>query len=367
MSFRSALRALPLLLLAACALVPDDDEAAKPESKTGPQFDADYYAVNAKEYMTGGQYARAKAQWATYLELRPGDWMAQVGAAYCDLFLAEETVVERGDIESARKLLAESRKRFTEVRTGPIEADTLDPTTTPMWKAAMGSAMAARYAGALDALEARRDAEASLSGAKDAAAKRDASDRFAKSRDANYAEAIMLFERLAAMKNASPESVRNLGQLYLVTRQDARAEKEFERYLDFARTTRAGLEQGKAQVGEGYQADRAAVVETLYDRKLSSNAAKQIAVLDDLAGLSFSKGDFRKSKARLEEALTLDAERADLYLKLAQSEGELQMYETAIMRVDEFLKRASRRREDFDERIFRAMKLKEELERKLKK
>lgn len=366
MSFRSALRALPLLLLAACALVPDD-ETAKPESKTGPQFDADYYAVNAKEYMTGAQYARAKAQWATYLELRPGDWMAQVGAAYCDLFLAEETVVERGDIEAARKLLADARKRFTEVRTGPIEADTLDPTTTPMWKAAMGSAMAARYAGALDALEARRDAEASLSGAKDAAEKRDASDRFAKSRDANYAEAITLFERLAAMKNASPEAVRNLGQLYLVTRQDARAEKEFERYLDFARTTRAGLEQGKAQVGEGYQADRAAVVETLYDRKLSSNAAKQIAVLDDLAGLSFSKGDFRKSKARLEEALTLDSERADLYLKLAQSEGELQMYETAIMRVDEFLKRASRRREDFDERIFRAMKLKEELERKLKK
>jgi hypothetical protein len=360
-----ALLALPLVFSAACSLVPGADEPEQLPSAKGPQFDADYYALNAKEYMNGGQYGRAKAQWETYLTFVPGDWMARLGIAYADVFIAEEAVAASGDIKLARKLLAEAKTTFAELKTGPLEEDTQTETKTPMWKALLGTAMTARYAGYLDQIEARREAAASLKADRDAAERRAEAERFQRERDRDYAEAVAAYEQLAAMKNASPEAVLALGQLYLVTHQDAKAERELNRYLDFARSTRKTLETGKQTSREDEQVDRAAMVATIYDQKLEGNAAKQAGVLDDLAGLAFARGDYRGSKRKLEEAISVKPDRADLYFKLAQTENELQMYESAIGRLDEFLKRASQRREDFDERIYSAMKLKQDLERKL--
>jgi tetratricopeptide (TPR) repeat protein len=358
-----ALLALPLIVLS-CALVPDD-EPEKRETPKGPQFDADYYALNAKEYMDGGQFGRAKTQWEQFLKLRPNDWMARLGTAFADLFLAEEAVVRRGDFKLARAQVASSEAAFAELQRGPLEDDTLTQTPEPNWKPAYGAALASRYLGFFDQIESRREAEAAAKGGPDAAERKAASARLAESRDRRYAEAIVRFERLAAMKNESPEAVRNLAQLYLVTRQDAKAEGMYLRYLAFARATRADIAERKEKTVDEYEIDRRAVVASLYDQKLSSNAAKQIGVLDDLAGLAFARGDFRESKKFIEEALTLDSDRKDLYLKLAQSEGELQMYETAVLHLDEFLARSSRKREDFDEAIYRALRMRKDFESRL--
>jgi hypothetical protein len=362
---RSAAQAALLLLFAAsCALVPDDGPKTI-EPPKGPQFESEDYALNAKEYMNGGQYGRAKAQWETYLSFHPNDWMARLGIAYADLFIAEDQAKTLSDVKTARRLLDEARKTFAELRTAPIEEDTATETPTPMWKTAMGSAMAARYAGYLDHLESKRAAELALRGGPEAPARTALARRLEESREKNYAESIALFEKLASMKNASPEAVRQLAQLYLVTRRDAEAEREFERYLDFARSTRENLKEGRAAAADDSQSDRAAVVAGLYDQKIRANAHKQVSVLDDLAGIAFSRGDYRSCRRRLEEALSMDTERKDLYLKLAQAEGELQMYETAIARLDEFLKRSTRKGDSFDEPIHQAMRLRREYEAKI--
>ena len=366
MSRHSAFRALPVLLLvSACSLVPGADEPEQVPSAKGPQFDPDYYALNAKEYMNGGQYGRAKAQWETYLTFVPGDWISRLGIAFADVFIAEEAVRERSDVKLARTLLEEARTTFIALQTGPLEDDTEAVTTTPMWKARLGSALTSRYSGFLDQTEARREAALSLKGGKDAETHRKAAEKLSSERDRHYAEAITGYEQLAAMKNASPEAVLSLGQLYLVTRQDQKAEREYNRYLDFARATRKGLELGKEESAADELVDRAALVATFYDEKLQGNAAKMAGVLDDLAALAFARGDYRSSKSKLEEALSLNPDKKDLYFKLAQTEGELQMYETAVGRLDEFLKRSSEKREDFDDKIFAAMKMKQDYERKI--
>src|SRR4029077_20126619 len=85
---------------AGCCCAPPED--MKQKTPQGPQFDANYYAKNAKEYFDQGHYGQAKDQWQKQLTKDPDNWMAHLGIASCDLYLSEESMVQHGNMDEAR-------------------------------------------------------------------------------------------------------------------------------------------------------------------------------------------------------------------------------------------------------------------------
>jgi Tfp pilus assembly protein PilF len=353
---------LVILFAAGCCSPPE----AKQKQPQGPQFDADFYAKNAKEYIDQGHYGAAKDQWQKQLVKDPDNWMARMGIAYCDLYLSEESFAKR-NLEEARTRVTAAEKGFRAIRQGPIEPDTtkVDP-KRPQWKAEIGLAMATRTIGYLDGIDSQRQAELAKRGGPDAEKARDKAAEMMISRDRSYAEAIGMFTGLAYMQNAPPEAIKQLGDLYVVTKQDAMAEQEFRRYLDMAESSRIGFEKRKAEAEKQYGPQGIEVANQLIDQKIVSNVTKQVQVMVDLAQLAWQRGDYAEARKQIQEALKLQPDRRDLYLKLGQAEAKLDMTETAIMNLDEFLKRTSQKREDFGDDVRTAMKLKQELQQKLR-
>lgn len=350
-------------LVAACTSPP---ESGKQDQPKGPQFDADYYSKNAKEYYGAGRYGQAKDQWQKQLQKDPDNWMAQLGIAYSDYFLSAE-FESRGDLASARKQLEASEKRFRDLWNGTVESDTAtaDPKRR-QWQAAIGLAMAVRGLGALDQNETR-SAEASLrKGGKEAATAANRVAELQLDRERRYEESLQLFKQLAYMQHASPEAIKNLGDLYIVTKQDALAEVEFKRYLDMASNTRGDWEVRRKEAGTTYGPDQQEMAEKVIDEKLESNARKQVSVMMNLAHLAWARGDYEGARKLLEDAIKIEPERRDLYLKLAEAENKLDMLETGLVHVNDYLKRSSSNKAGFDDDIRVAMKLKTEIEGKMK-
>jgi Tfp pilus assembly protein PilF len=350
------------LLAASCAAPPD----GKQKTPEGPQFDADYYAKNAKEYYGGGRYSQAKDQWQKQLTKDPDNWMARLGIAYSDYYLAQPYVT-RGDLVSARKQAGAAEKGFRDVWGGNIEADTAtaDP-KRPQWRAAIGLAMAQRMLGVLDQMESLRAEEVVRRGGPDAAKAAQRVGELQVDRDRHYQDAIALFVQLANMQHASPDAIKNLGELYIVTKQDALAEQEFKRYLDMASRTHAEFEEKKKEAEKTYGRGGLEVAEQLFEEKLTSNAQKQVSVRVDLAQLAWTRGDYNEARQQLETSIALQPDRKDLYLKLAEAENKLDMLETGVTHVDEFLRRSSAGGAEFDDDIRVAMKLRQEMEQKLR-
>jgi Tfp pilus assembly protein PilF len=355
--------ALLSLLFAASCCSPPDMKQKKPE---GPQFDADFYSKNAKEYIDQGHYGQAKDQWQKQLIKDPGNWMAQMGIAYCDLYLSEEAVAAR-NLEEARTRVKAAEKGFREIRTGPIEADTAkeDP-KRPQWKAELGLAMSIRTLGYLDQRESQRNLELAKRGGPDASKAADKAAELQIERDRNYQDAISRFQSLAYMQHASPEAIKNLGDLYVVTKQDALAEQEFRRYLEIAQVSHAKWEEDKKKAAEQYGPTGVDIANQLFDQKLASNTKKQVSVMMDLAQLSWARQDYMEARRLVQDAIKIQPDNKDLYLRLGEAEAKLDMLETAIINLDEYLRRTSQKREEFSDDVRHAMKLKAELQQKLK-
>jgi Flp pilus assembly protein TadD len=351
------------MLAASCSTPPPDGQQKTPE---GPQFDASYYAKNAKEYFDDGRYGQARDQWQKQLQKDPENWMARLGIAYCDLYLAEQVLAAGADLPGARRQAAASETGFRDLWGGHVEADTLlaDP-KRPQWKAAMGLAIATRTLGYLDQVDSRRAQEAAAKGGPDSNRLADRAAELQLDRDRRYLEAASIFRQLAYMEHASPEAIKHLGELYVVTKQDALAEAEFKRYLDLASRTREQLEAGRRDVAKQFGGQEEVAV-GLFEEKLQSNAQKQVSVLKDLARLAWSRADYLNAREHLQKAIEVDPTDRDLYLQLAEVEARLEMYETALINVNEYLKRSSSTRTAFDSDIRVAMKLKQDVEAKLK-
>ncbi len=365
---RPALLCLSLsaLLVPGCALYPDDNEPPK-EDVPARQFAAADYSYNAKQYYDGGDFNRAKDQWTKQLELEPQNWMAKLGIAFCDLYLSHESVLMRRDVGAARAQVQTAEKEFRDLWNGTIEPDAVDPTNKePQWRAALGVALATRHLGYLDQLDATSyTALASRGGAEAQSALGKAAESTVR-RDRNYAASIAIFQKLAAQQHATPEATKNLGELYIVTRQDALAERELRRYLQMARATREKeLEPTKEKIAKNFDRDQQETAMQFIDSKLNSNSAKQVSVLVDLAQLAWARGEYHEAKRLMDEAITIEPDRRDLYLKLGEAEGKLQMYETGLQHLDEFLRRSSQKREEYDEDIHTAMRLRKEFDAKL--
>jgi tetratricopeptide (TPR) repeat protein len=91
-----------------------------------------------------------------------------------------------------------------------------------------------------------------------------------------------------------------------------------------------------------------------------------MSVLTTLADLAYARGDYEAARQILEEALKVDPAYRELYLKLAQAENELGMQETALQHVDDYLHLSSKKNEEFGDKIRDAMKLRADIEKRLK-
>jgi Tfp pilus assembly protein PilF len=360
----------PALLLLSALCLPScstPDPTPKQVTARGPQFDADYYAKNAKEYIDAGRYGQAKDQWMKQLQKDPDNWMAHLGIAYSDYFLSEESVVAHRNLDEARTRLKAAETRFRQLRSGPIEADTtkIDP-QRPQWKAELGLALTKRRLGVVDRMDAQRSTQLATQGGPNASKAADRAAELAISSDQAYAEAISMFTGLAYMQHASPEAIQNLAELYVVTKQDALAEREYRRYLEIAERSQEMFEAKKKEVSKDFQPNAQEMAIAAYDEKLASNAQKRVSVLAGLADLAFARGDYTGARQYLDDALKVDPNYRDLYIKLAQAEYRLDMLESALEHVNEYLRRAGQRNEEFGDKIRDAMKLKGEIEKKMR-
>jgi Tfp pilus assembly protein PilF len=366
MTQRLALGAALLAVLSAAACTsPPKSVQRQPE---GPQFPPEYYSKNAKEYMDAGRYGQAKDQWQKQLSKDPDNFMAKVGIAYTDLYQSEDAITVRRDLDEGRKHLKTAEKEFREIWGGQVEADTekVDP-KRPQWKVGLGLALTTRALGYVDHLDSQRQLEIAKRGGPEAEKARNRAAELLISSDQAYADAVGLFHQLAYMQHASPEAIQNLGELYVVTKQDALAEKEFKRYLDISGRSYDEFLKRKAELDkQGMSPDVQDATNAALDAKLQSNARKQVKVMVDLADLAWGRADYLEAKPLLEEASKIQPDNIVLYIKLAQVEQKLDMLESALMHTNEFLRRSSQKRQDFGEDIRRAMQLRAELETRLK-
>lgn len=384
------------VLLSGCGLLYPEPDPEMAEEKEGLKFDEEYYAQNAKEYFSGRQYGRARDQWEKQLQKNPGVWTARMGIAYCDYYIGARQVAQR-DLKSGHQRLEQAEATFRELWSGELEDDAWKASATePQWKAALGLAMTQRGLGLVKELQSRLYAqrEAALGTANQAEAQskrtefRKRQHAFAKQRDEYYASSISLFERLCAMKNASPEAVKQLAELYLITEQDGKAETLFNSYLEMAESTAEKRREAKKNLEKEFSnLQGRQIANEFLDRQLRSNAEKQVAVRVKLAGVSYAKGydaeqqakqtqspkrqrlirvaahrHFNQALVHLGRARKLQPERLDLLVKMAQCEGELGLLDSAIDNLDQFIANSARGRQTYDADLNQAFRLKRELE-----
>ena len=351
-------------MAAGCCCPPE----SKQKTPKGPQFDADFYSKNAKEYIDQGHYGQAKDQWQKQLVKDPGNWMAQHGHRVLRLLPLRR--VRRRPPQPRRGALA------SEGRREGIQGDPVGTSSSPTpsrWtrsgrsgSAELGLALTMRAMGALDHLDAQRNLEMAKRGGPEASKMADQAAELQIERDRNYQDAVARFQSLAYMKHASPEAIKNLGELYVVTKQDALAEQEYRRYLEIAATS---YEQDVGGQEEGCRAVRAG-----RGRRRQPALGPEARLERAQAGVGHGgPGAARLGATGLHGSAPASpggdqdpARQKDLYLRLGETEAKLDMLETAIINLDEYLKRSSKNREEFNDDVRHAMKLKAELQQKLK-
>jgi tetratricopeptide (TPR) repeat protein len=364
-----------LVLAPGCRFMyPEPEPEIRQASSDGPMFKDDpaFYAKNAKDYFAGGSYGKARDQWNTQLEIQPDNQWAELGIAYCDYYLGRQATL-RADLEFARDRLAIAEEAFRELWDGEIPPDTYTEDTSESleWRAALGLAMTLRGLGNVNGLESQLQKQrlAALGPQEVDKAReiRGEIEKLRQYRSSNYGASVDLFERLVAMENASPEAIKHLADLYLVLERDDDAERQYRHFLELGRETWLARKQLKEELatetGNEVSIQEAA---RFIDEKLDSNVRRRVEVMVNLAGIHWSKKHFAKSLEYLYEAQKLDPDRVDLLIKIAQCEGELGLYESAIDHLDDFIVRSGTRDEDWTDNLGEAYRMRREFEARAK-
>lgn len=383
--FPRAFLLLAAALLPACALLPlsDPDEGRNPQD---PQFDADYYAQNAKEYFDGDQFLRAREQWEQQLKLQPGNWMAQIGIASCDFHLGS-LALDRGEIRYAEDRLGAAHKAAAALWDGKIEADAAQASNIPVaqWKAALVVAMAARGLSDCDTLRGRMENQRSASlGPQDPARQTLATsaEKLGHSAATRRAEALQLFLRLDAMGSPTPEATLNVAELQVASNDAASGESSFRRWLQVSTSAREfwqkQLEQCEQEPDQRVREAKRAVV----NQKIQSVRAKRAAVLVRLGNIAYDQGEallttpgaqrdakqhFSRAVDDLNGAMEAEPARMDVLVKLAQCQGRLGQFELATNNLERYIRTRSEQADSWDENLNTAFRLKAEFAAHLKK
>ena len=394
MSLRSLLLLLLPFTLCSCFLGPEP--TPEPVDTDKPQFEEEYYQGNARDYFHNKHYARARQQWSTVLDhFNPDDWLAKLGVASCDYFMGSDRL-DRGDLKNGREQLQRSEQRLREIWNGSIEKDTLETLESfrPQWRAAMILGLTLRALGDADHLQALRLSQQILTlkpGAPESQAMADELEVVGKRKQANYTQALSLFTRLASMENASPDAILNRAELRQRMGQMNAAEQDFNDYLRMAQKSL-----------ENHYKNRQAAIDTtpspntrkellaIWDEKIASAKAKQTGILLRLGNMFYDEGiraqdeakllappadklklatsrdSFARALRYLESARHVSPDKADILVKLAQVEGELGNFETALTNLNSYISEVNLNPEtEWDNDLDHAFRLKAEFERRL--
>ena len=267
-----------------------------------------------------------------------------------------------------------AEEAFRELWNGDVPADTYTDDTSESleWRAAMGLAMTLRGLGNVNGLDSRLQKQrlAALGPQEQdkAGEIREEIDKLRQYRSSNYGASVDLFERLVAMENASPEAIKHLADLYLVLERDDDAERQYRHFLELGRETWLARMQLKDQIAKEKGNEIRIQESTAFiDEKLDSNVRRRVEVVVNLAGLHWSKKHYAKSLEYLyEEAQKIDSERIDLLIKIAQCEGELGLYDSAIDHLDDFIVKSSEKAEDWTDNLGEAYRMRREFEARAK-
>ncbi|HMS17967.1 MAG TPA: hypothetical protein PKA37_14080 [Planctomycetota bacterium] len=400
MSFRSIialLLTLPLLLNGCQFMGPEPEPDAADRDK--PQFDESYYQDNARSYFQGKQYARAQQQWNTVLKhFRPDDWLAKLGVASCDYFMAS-TRLDRGDITGAQTQFQVAEKGVREIWNGTIEKDTTLglEVNQRQWQAALMLALVHRGLGDVEHIEILRLSQQILAlppNSRDGQSLTSKMEERKRRKDANYSQALMLLDRLVAMENFSPDALVNRAELRQRLGDSNGSEADFNKWLSIAQASLDGHYANRKVIEEapGSENNRKELL-ALWDEKIASVRLKQIEVLLRLGNMQFDKGTERDREYKLlqgaddsaaalarsaalrhwsralqylENAKIVDPDRMEVLVKLAQIEGELGNYESALHNINSYISKANLRAStDWEKDLAQAFAMKAEYERRL--
>lgn len=371
-----------VLFTGACAVISSDPEAKRQE---GPQFEAEDYARNAKEYFEAGDWARAREQWQRQLGKQPGEWMAELGIASADHWLGS-AALDRGNGREARQLLTRSLEASTRLWDGSLEKDTLSATPLPkaQWKAALYVALNRRALADLDTLEARAlREEAARKGRHDPATLEmlQRAERADSGSRKLQASAVELFGRLRVMEHPAPEVILQVAELQQRTGDTAAAEAGFRGWLELSS---ASLTQWKAQLdatGAVEDAKLRKAQREVIRGKIRSVESKRIAVLVRLGNMAFDRGEeilkhagvipspetardakrqFSLAVDDLNAAFATDESRIDLLLKTAQCQGRLEQWELGLANLRRYKQVRAQRGDAFDQDLAAASRLEAE-------
>ncbi|MSR74895.1 MAG: hypothetical protein EXS14_05440 [Planctomycetes bacterium] len=387
---------LPLaaVLLSGCALIPLSDPEAD-RNPQDPQFDADYYAQNAKEYFEGEQYLRAREQWAQQLKLQPDNWMAKVGMAQCDFYVGD-LALDRGELRNARERLLAAHKAATACWDGTVESDAVKASNIPVaqWKAALCVALSLRGLADCDALNARIEQQRSAALAPHDPARTAsavAAQRLENSAAKQRTDALALFTRLDAMVNPTPDATLNVADLQVQTGAAVAGESSFRRWLGVSVSAREFWNQQLKLCDEERDTRTRDARRTIVQQKLNSVSNKRAAVLVRLGNIAYDQGEvllgnarglqaeqrasiereakqhFSKAVDDLNSALETEPTRKDVLVKLAQCQGKLGQYELAANNLDKYIRTRSEQADPWDENLNAAFRLKAEFATHLKK
>lgn len=354
-----------LLILLALPLVGCETLLGPPEPdrepQEGPLFDAQYYRLNAQVYFDRGKYSEARSQWQQAIEQSSdNDWISSLGLAACDLYEGRQRLAA-GDTRAARGLFDRSEEGILALWDGTVSGQTLGvlDEEVQQWKGALTMADLRRAQAELAAFEDQRLGRMlAQAAANDTRRGMWSSQRAVLKAETEKAngEAYRLFAQLAAMENAVPNAIVAHAE-YLELRGEVRAaEKEFLRFVEIAALKMNDLREGLANVERDYATEQTRRLgREAIETKLASNVDKQVAILDRLGRIYFQRAmgegvqpeerdaHLRVAIAHLERARRVAPERLNLYSKLAQLEGEMKLYESALDRVKFYLEEAARR------------------------
>jgi len=174
--------------------------------------------------------------------------------------------------------------------------------------------------------------------------------------------AVTELQTVLELNDRYPQALLTLGQINLLRKEDDKALKHFESYIELAEKTRSVTLDEDAWLSGSLTKPEEDLVRSTLEQKVRSNVNKEVTVRLAVAFIYFRNQDYPAALSHLDRAIELDPETILAYLNRGECHGKLGNYAEAVKDLQTFVKKSDR---DFDEVMQRATTLLDEYTRAL--
>jgi hypothetical protein len=282
--------------------------------------------------------------------------------------------LDRGDVTGANDQFQVAEKGLRAIWSGTIEDDAISSLKGEkrQWQAALMLALVHRGLGDVEHIEILRLSQQILASPKNSSESLALAPKMEERRrrkNANYGQALKLLDRLVAMQNFSPEALMNRAEVRQRMGDTAGSESDFNQWLGISQASLDSHFANRKRIEEAPgSANNRRDLLALWDEKIASAKEKQTGVLMRLGNMHYDLGlesqneagllaglnDVESSKKRaqaeshfgrslryLESAKVVAPDRLDTLIKLAQVEGHLGQYESALKSIENYIAKAN--------------------------